>query len=270
MALNREVRGRAFVCALGCLAMLAVSGCSSSPQSPSPRPTNRIAPVRLIVAPPQVIALANTFEDQFAARDYAVQWGELAPKDQALWPSLAARTAMLTRKFAHASVERVSIGDPILVSTWTPPEDPSLHFNDVWQFPVQVVFADPVALRPAGVAALYSMTPLQVITDPGSGLAELLGEGPEFIDAPIVLPALDPAGQARRADPDVPPRRSDPASFDRAVHLWLEARGRSHHAAEPVRCPDGISGEHPRQRDLAAASRRCTPLRTCRCRRTHL
>ena len=227
MALNRDVRGRAFACALGCLAMLAVSGCSSAPKSPSPRPTNRIAPVRLIVAPPQVIALANTFEDQFAARDYALQWGELAPEDQGLWPSAAARTAMLTRKFAHASVERVSVGDPILASTWTPPEDPSIHVRDVWVFPVQVSFADPGALRPAGVAALYFMAPLQVITDPGSGLAKLLGEGPESIDAPIILPLsippvkLDVPILMYHLVDQIPPRSIEPSTYGWKLEVGL-------------------------------------------------
>ncbi len=65
-------------------------------------------------------------------------------------------------------------------SSWTPPEDPSIHIRDVWEFPVHVVFADPAALRPAGVAALFSMTTLQVTTDPASGAAAVLGEGPEF------------------------------------------------------------------------------------------
>jgi peptidoglycan/xylan/chitin deacetylase (PgdA/CDA1 family) len=215
------------VCALGCLAVIAVSGCSSAPKSPSPRPTNSIAPVRLIVAPPQVIALANTFEDQFVERNYALQWDELAPQDQAMWPSAAARTAMLSRKFAHAVVERVSVGDPVLDSTWTPPEDPSIHVKDVWQLSVHVVFADPAALRPAGVAALYSMTPLQVITGPGSDLAELLGEGPESIDAPIILPLsipvvkLDVPILMYHLIDQIPPRSIEPSTYGWKLEIGL-------------------------------------------------
>ena len=135
----------------------------------TPSPTSNVTPVRLVVAPPQVIALANTFENQFITRDYASQWNELAPQDQALWPSAAARDAMLTRKFANAAVERVTVGEPVLESTWTAPEYPSVHVRDVWQFPLHVVFADPAALRPAGVAALFSMTTLQITIDPASG-----------------------------------------------------------------------------------------------------
>ncbi len=215
------------MCALGCLAVIAVSGCSSAPKSPSPRPTNSIAPVRLIVAPPQVIALANTFEDQFVERNYALQWDELAPQDQAMWPSAAARTAMLSRKFAHAVVERVSVGDPVLDSTWTPPEDPSIHVKDVWQLSVHVVFADPAALRPAGVAALYSMTPLQVITGPGSDLAELLGEGPESIDAPIILPLsipvvkLDVPILMYHLIDQIPPRSIEPSTYGWKLEIGL-------------------------------------------------
>ena len=102
MALNRGVRRRVLACALGCFAILVASGCSSPPPKP-PRPTSSVAPVRLLIAPPQVVALAGTFVDQFVARDYGLQWDELAPQAQAAWPSAAARTAMLARKFAHAA-----------------------------------------------------------------------------------------------------------------------------------------------------------------------
>jgi peptidoglycan/xylan/chitin deacetylase (PgdA/CDA1 family) len=228
MPLNRCVRRRALTCALGGFTLLAVSGCSPSPQpSRPPSPTNAVAPVRLVVAPPQVIALANTFEGQFSTRDYASQWSELAPQEQALWPSAAARTAMLTRKFAKAAVERVSLGDPILESTWTPPEDPSIHFQDVWQFPVNVVFADPAALRPAGVAALFSMTTLQITTDPSSGWAAVLGEGPESIDAPIILPAsiptvkLDVPILMYHLVDQIPPRSIEPSTYGWQLEVGL-------------------------------------------------
>ena len=174
-----------------------------------------------------MIALANTFEDQFAQRDYALQWDELAPEDQRMWPSAAARTAMLTRKFAHAVVERVTVGDPVLESTWTPPEAPSIQVKDVWQLPVQVVFADPGALRPAGVAALYSMTSLEVSIDPASNLAELLGEGPESIDAPIILPQsiplvkLDVPILMYHLIDQIPPRSIEPSTYGWKLEVGL-------------------------------------------------
>ena len=102
-------------CWLGSFTLLALSGCSSTPQpSRTPSPTSHVTPVRLVVAPPQVIALASSFESQFSTRGYASQWSELAPQDQASWPSAAARDAMLSRKFANAAVERVPVGDPVL------------------------------------------------------------------------------------------------------------------------------------------------------------
>jgi peptidoglycan/xylan/chitin deacetylase (PgdA/CDA1 family) len=227
MTLNTSVRGRAVACALGCVAILAASGCSSPPRSPRPTPSSRITPVRLLVAPPQVIALARTFEDQFVARDYEAQWGELAPQAQALWPSDAARTAMLTRKFARAAVARVSIGNPTFESTWTPPEDPTTHVENVWQFRAVVLFADPSALRPAGVAALYAMTPLEVSTAPISGAAELVGEGPEAIDAPILIPESIPAVKLDvpilmyHLVDQIPPRSIEPSTYGWRLEIGL-------------------------------------------------
>jgi peptidoglycan/xylan/chitin deacetylase (PgdA/CDA1 family) len=215
-------------CALAGLALLAVTGCSPTPQpSPPPSPTGNGTPVRLVVAPPQVIALAGSFAGQFGTRDYASQWSELAPQEQALWPSAATRSAMLTRKFADASVERISIGDPILELSWTPPEDPSIHIHDVWQFPVHVVFADPAALRPAGVAALFSMTTLDVTTDPASGSPVVLGEGPESIDAPIILPAsiptmkLDVPILMYHLVDQIPPRSIEPSRYGWQLEIGL-------------------------------------------------
>ena len=171
--------------------MLAAVGCSSSPSAP--RPTSVIAPVRLIIAPAEVVALANTFEDQFIAGDYASQWDELTPQARAAWPSQAARTAMLTRKFLGAAVSRISLGHATMLATWTAPEDPAVSVDDVWSFPVSVTFARPSALRPPGVAALFSMTSLQIVADPASSASKILGEGPEALDAPIILPASIPA-----------------------------------------------------------------------------
>src|SRR4029077_12785160 len=136
-----RMRPRAFACALGCLATVVLSACSSPPVRP--RATSIIAPVRLVTAPPEVIALANAFEDQFVSGAYGAQWNELAPQAQDMWPSEAARSAMLTRKFAHAAVVGVTVGTPALESTWTAPETPSLHAENVWSFPLEVNFADP-------------------------------------------------------------------------------------------------------------------------------
>jgi peptidoglycan/xylan/chitin deacetylase (PgdA/CDA1 family) len=210
---------------LGGFAILVASGCSSPPKPP--RATSIVAPVRVVLAPPQVVALASRFEAQFVARDYASQWSELAQLAQIAWPSASARAAMLARKFADSAVQSVSVGAPALQSTWTAPENPSVHVADVWSFQVEVDFADPSALRPAGVAALFSMTSLQIVVDPGSGEAELLGEGPESLDAPIIVPASVPAVSLDvpilmyHLVDQVPPRSIEPSTYGWELEVGL-------------------------------------------------
>jgi hypothetical protein len=210
---------------LGGFAILAASGCSSPPKPP--RATSTVAPVRVVLAPPQVVALAGAFEDQFVARDYAGQWSELAPQAQVAWPSASARAAMLARKFAHAAVQSVSLGTPALESTWTAPENPSVHVAGVWSIAVEVNFADPSALRPTGVAALFSMTSLQIVLDPGSGVAEILGEGPESLDAPIIVPAsvpvlsLDVPMLMYHLVDQIPPRAIEPSTYGWELEVGL-------------------------------------------------
>jgi hypothetical protein len=180
------------VCLFGGAAILSVSGCGSTPAPATPRPTINVAPVRLLIAPPGVSALAGAFEDQFVAHEYGEQWEELAPPAQAMWPSAGDRTEMLDRKFAPADVLSVSLGNPVLEQTWTAPESPSVSVDDVWSFPVDVHFAHPGTLRPVGVAGLFSMTSLDIAFDTTSGVASIVGEGPESMDAPIILPATIP------------------------------------------------------------------------------
>ena len=227
MALNRQVRRAVLSCLLGCVAILTVSGCGSTPAPISPRPTINIAPVRLLIAPPAVSALANAFDDQFIAKEYEEQWGELAPQAQAMWPSASARTAMLTRKFARATVLSVSLGDPDLEQTWTAPESPSVQVDDVWSFPVEVVFAHAATLRPAGVASLFSMTRLDIAFDAASGVAAMLGEGPESLDAPIILPAAIPAVSLDvpilmyHLVDQIPPRSIEPSTWGWRLEIGL-------------------------------------------------
>src|SRR4029077_14025910 len=207
------------------LSTVVLSACSSPPARP--RATSTVAPVRLVTAPPQVIALANTFEDQFVSGDYAAQWSELAPQAEAMWPSEAARSAMLTRKFAHAAVASGTVDTPALESTWTAAENPSVQVENVWSFPLEVNFAGPTTLRPAGVAALFSMTSLQIALDPASGTAELLGEGPESLDPPIIVPPSIPA--VRLYVPilmyplvdQIPPRSIEPSKYGWQLEIGL-------------------------------------------------
>ena len=189
-------RRRTGVSVLGIAIVVAVAACSS--QAP-PRPTIHVTPVRRVVAPPQVIALAGTFAEQFAAGEYTAQWSELAPDAQAMWPSAASRTAMLSAKFAGAPVASFELGTPALDAMWTAPEDPALHVAGVWSIPLDLAFAEPASLRPVGVAGLFSMTSLQIAMGTSPGVAQVLGEGPASMDAPIILPRTIP-----RTSVDVP------------------------------------------------------------------
>jgi peptidoglycan/xylan/chitin deacetylase (PgdA/CDA1 family) len=193
----------------------------------SPRPTIGVAPVRLLIAPPEVRTLANAFENQFVGREYGEQWDELAPQAQAMWPSAGARTDMLTRKFARADVVNVSLRDPSLVQTWTGPESPSVSVDGVWSFPVDVAFAHPSTLRPLGVAGLFSMTSLDIAFDTSTGVASILGEGPESLDAPIILPATIPAVSLDvpilmyHLVDQIPPRSIEPSKWGWRVEVGL-------------------------------------------------
>jgi peptidoglycan/xylan/chitin deacetylase (PgdA/CDA1 family) len=226
MALNRGVRPRSLACALAVFAIVLVSGCNS-PLRKSPQPTRTVAPTKLLIAPPQVKVLAGAFASQLATGAYGAQWAELAPQAQALWPSEAARTAMLERKFAHAAMTTVRLGNPVFESIWTSPENPSVHALGVWSFPVSVTFAAPGALRPAGVAALFSMTSLQVGFDPASSAAQMLGEGPASIDAPIILPASIPAVSLDvpilmyHLVDQIPPRSIEPSTYGWRLEIGL-------------------------------------------------
>lgn len=212
-----------YISAIGLGIGIAISGCSTPPK---PRPPIEVSPVRNLIAPPQVEQLATVFVDQLVNRDYAWQWAELAPQAQAMWPSEAARSDMLTRKFADAEMVGITVGAPVFEASWTAPEDPAVHVDDVWSLPVAVTFADPSELRPKGVAALFSMTRLQIVTEPGGG-AEILGEGLASLDAPVILPTTIPS---TRVDVPIlmyhlidriPPRSIEPSTYGWRLEVGL-------------------------------------------------
>ena len=224
MPLNSRVRRHAYLPALGMAIVIVVSSCSST----APRPPQiRVTPVRRVVAPPQVIALAQTFAAQFSAGEYAAQWPELAPEAQAMWPSEAARTAMLSRKFAHAAVSSITLGTPELEPMWTAPEDPALHVEDVWTIPTQPLFTAAESLRPIGVADLFSMGSLQLVMDPSRGIAEVVGEGPASMDAPIILPTAIPVTSVDvpilmyHLVDHIPPRSIEPSAYGWRLEVGL-------------------------------------------------
>src|ERR1700686_2925622 len=154
-------------------AAVIVCSCTTTPTrvatSPTPKPS--VAPIGPLVAPPAVMSLARMFADQFAAGQYEAQWGELSAETQATWPSEAARVEMLAAKFG-GEVKAVSLGSPAIDPVWTEPEDPAGQVTDVWTVPVDVTFRSPQSLRPAGVAGLFAMTPLEITTRTGP-LAEI-------------------------------------------------------------------------------------------------
>ncbi len=176
---------------------LLLAGCSAAPAatpathrpgpatSASTRPTATPAPsVSQIVT-----AAAQQFAGQIVSGAFDSQWDELAPEAQALWPSQSARTAMLQAKFQGAAITSISLGPPTAGVTWYDPESPAVSVPGTWRFPVRVSFADPGALSPPGVAALFSMTQISVEYDSATGTASVVGEGPASMDAPVIVPA---------------------------------------------------------------------------------
>lgn len=174
-----------------------------------------------------MFALANAFAEQFVGGEYALQWGELAPQAQAMWPSSAARTAMLTNKFAHAQVLSITTGSPTLESTWTVPEHPDEQLANVWSLPLHVMFASPQTLRPVGVGALFSMTRLQIVINQATGTAEVVGEGPASMDAPVIVPLRIPALGVDvpilmyHLIDRIPPRSIEPSNYGWRLEMGL-------------------------------------------------
>lgn len=221
------MRGCQGVVVVALAAAVVVCSCTTTPPrvATSPSPTPSVAPIGPLVAPPAVMALARMFADQFAAGRYEAQWEELSPETQATWPSEGARTDMLAAKFG-GEVTAVSLGSPELDPVWTEPEDPAGQVTDVWTVPVDVTFRSPQSLRPAGVAGLFSMTPLEITTGPGPP-AEIVGEGPASIDAPIILPrtvrseSVDVPILMYHLVDQIPPRSIEPSTYGWQLEIGL-------------------------------------------------
>jgi peptidoglycan/xylan/chitin deacetylase (PgdA/CDA1 family) len=175
----------------------SVTAVTTAPTAlPTPAPTPAAPPTPADAgAADTVTAAAETFVDQISIGDFAAQWYELAPEAQAMWPGQAARTAMLSAKFSGAPITAVTIGSPTANTTWYDPEDPDVSVADTWQFPVSVYFADPEGLSPPGVASLFDMTTLSLTYDETTDTALVVGEGPDSIDAPVIVPSQITARQ---------------------------------------------------------------------------
>jgi peptidoglycan/xylan/chitin deacetylase (PgdA/CDA1 family) len=171
-----------------------LAGCAAAPAT-APA-THRSGPTATVSTPTptpsatrSVVATADEFAAQITSGAFDDQWDELAPEAQSLWPSQAARTAMLQAKFSDAAITAISLGPPTAGVTWYDPESPAISVPDTWRFPLQVSFADPDSLNPPGVAALFSMTQISVEYEPATGEALVVGEGPASMDAPVIVPA---------------------------------------------------------------------------------
>jgi len=171
------------------------------------------------------MAEAQLFASQFVSGAYGLQWAELSVAAQAMWPSEAARTNMLSAKFGN-KVTTASLGAPTLEASWTEPENPAVHLSDVWTVPVRLGFRSPQSLRPLGVASLFSMTPLHIAMQP-SGVAAIVGEGPASMDAPIILPATIPNVSVNvpilmyHLVDAVPPRSIEPSTYGWMLEIGL-------------------------------------------------
>jgi peptidoglycan/xylan/chitin deacetylase (PgdA/CDA1 family) len=137
-------------------------------------------------------AAAESFMRQMEAGRYQAQWSELAPLAQAQWPSEAARTAMLAAKFrGPAKIVSFTLGAAQPAPDWVSPENPSQRVAGGLEVPATVTFADPAALRPTGLLTAYQQQRL-VILAPRHGPAQVVGEGPASLDAPVIEPTALP------------------------------------------------------------------------------
>lgn len=224
MTFNDPVRRWACVCGLALGAGLILSACSSTPTKPR---HIEVSPIRTLIAPPQVRALAAIFAEQIVNGDDAVQWEELAPQAQAMWPSEAARTAMLMTKFGDARIVSIKVGAASLEPMWTAPESPQVQVAGVWSMPLQVSFATPRSLRPVGVATLFSMTRLVIAMEEPGNIAAVLDEGPDSIDAPIILPSrmppitVDVPILMYHLIDQIPPRSIEPSNWGWRLEVGL-------------------------------------------------
>ena len=255
MTLNRQVRRSALACLFGAAAILSVAGCGSAPEPTSPKPTISVAPVRLLIAPAEVREVASAFENQFVDHEYADQWDRTGPPG----PGLVAFRRRSHRD-AHAQVRqggragRHRRRTHPRVRPGPRRSTPSVRSDDVWSFPLDVDFAHPPTLRPARCCRLFAMTSVEIAFDAASGVASVVGEGPESLDAPIILPATVPAVSLDvpilmyHLVDQIPPRSIEPSDWGWRLEVGLttlpsafDRRWRTSRASRPRRSRCSIS-----------------------------
>ena len=176
-------------------AAAATPAVSATPgAAPAAAPATPAASPATTASGGSVVAAATRFMQAFVAGDYADQWAQLDPGEQAIWPSAADRAAFLRGKFA-LTVTGFQLGTPRVVDGWASHENPAYTVSHPWRVPVALAFTDPATLRPAGVAASYEQLALVLTRTPGSGVATVAGEGPASLDAPLLVPE-HPSGEA--------------------------------------------------------------------------
>lgn len=173
-----------------CLLLTVVLAGSLSMAVPVSRASYRSDSPRSLIRQAAALFLHRFQEGKFAA-----QWAQLSPAARATWPSRAARTAMLARKFGRGEVSAIWVGRPLPGGVWTSHENPARAVGHTWRVPVAVRFRHPNRLRPAGVASAYSH--LDLVLSLAGHHPLIVGEGPASLDAPLLVPARLPLRQTR-------------------------------------------------------------------------
>jgi len=136
-----------------------------------------------------VSALTKEFLKYGMANEYGLQWNVLAPLARSVWPSKEARAAMLTAKFSVAKVSSFKVGKPSCCFSWVDRETLSTR-SGLWRVPVSLVFSNSSAIKPTDVSRYYYS--MYIYVQLKHGIAQVVGEGPYSIDAPIIEPATIP------------------------------------------------------------------------------
>ncbi len=162
-----------------------LSGCGTASTVP------RVASLETTETPAQAVrACAAHFMQLMQQGRYLEQWPLLSSLAQQRWPSAAARAAMLTSKFSGISLT-AALGEPTPGASWIDPER-LVSIPSLWEVPVSVSLNGPV--NPPDVTPFYRQQALYLSVVDGrpwgiSGpLAQVVGEGPAALDAPVLLP----------------------------------------------------------------------------------
>lgn len=148
---------------------------------------------------PDPSTTAQHYMDAFMQQNFDQLWSMLHPDAQASWPSEAAFTTFLTRKFGLLSPLSYQIGQPNILSPWIDP-DTTQVYNAAAVLPVSLTSgaASNVLSTPSAQAVKNGLFQHLAFAEVKSaGLWRVLVAGPLDQDAPIVAPANAPAISVR-------------------------------------------------------------------------